>query len=49
MKDQYASLVPLIYISIITILCIAIIASYAYTANRESAVIIPGGVTYTGK
>ncbi len=49
MKNQYTPLFPLCAIGVITILCIAIVASYVRTANRENAVIIPGGVTYTGK
>ena len=43
------SLFPLCAIGVIVILCIAIIASYVRTANMESTVILPGGVTYTGK
>jgi hypothetical protein len=49
MKNQYASLIPLFGFGVVVILCIAIVASYVRTANRESVVILPGGVTYTGK
>lgn len=47
--SYFESLFPICTIGVIAILSIAIIASYAYTANRESVVILPGGVTYTGK
>ena len=47
--DQLIPLFPLVSIGIIVILCIAIVASYTNTANMQSTVILPGGVTYTGK
>ena len=43
------SLFPLLALGVIIILCIAIVASYVNTANMQSTVILPGGVTYTGK
>lgn len=47
--DQFIPLFPLVSIGIIIILCIAIVASYVHTANMQGTVILPGGVTYTGK
>jgi len=46
---RFDALFPLIAGSITVILCIAIVASYIHTANRQPVVILPGGVTYTGK
>ena len=43
------SLFPLFALGVGIILCIAIVASYVRTANMQSTVILPGGVTYTGK
>lgn len=43
------SLFPLFASGIIIILCIAIVAGYVRTANMKGTVILPGGVTYTGK
>lgn len=48
-KFQIDLLFPLFAIGIITILCIAIAASYVNTANMKATVILPGGVTYLGK
>lgn len=43
------SLFPLVALGITIVLCIAIVANYVHAANKEGTVILPGGVTYTGK
>lgn len=46
---QFSTLFPLLAVGMIGILCILVYAGYVKTANMKSTVILPGGVTYTGK
>jgi len=48
-NTQLSTLFPLLALSITIILCFAIVASYIRTANMQGTVILPGGVTYTGR